>query len=148
MDVPVIMLFVFLQSKSYVFCFSSSTECWTFQLCHRREIPQCSSSTRLLTLVVHDSCPWYRQCSCVHRQDRRHPCSRAENRRCLRFSHRQSSMIIWSRVGVFRRILRHFRAPPGCPGVERQFFEPSTMKSSSSSRASRGGGVAGSVTLR
>ena len=23
--------------------FSSSTECWTFQLCHRREIPQCSS---------------------------------------------------------------------------------------------------------
>ena len=29
-------------------------------------------------------------------------------------------------------------------GVERQFFEPSTMKSSSSSRAPRGAGVAGS----
>ena len=28
-----------------------------------------------------------------------------------------------------------FRAPPGCPGVERQFSEPSMMKSSSSSRA-------------
>ena len=33
-----------------------------------------------------------------------------------------------SRVGIFR-------APPGCPGVERQFLEPSMMKSSSSSRA-------------
>ena len=28
-----------------------------------------------------------------------------------------------------------FRAPPGCPGVERQFSEPLMMKSSSSSRA-------------
>ena len=28
-----------------------------------------------------------------------------------------------------------FRAPPGCPGVERQFLEPSTAKSSSLSRA-------------
>ena len=28
-----------------------------------------------------------------------------------------------------------FRAPLGCPGVERQFSEPSMMKSSSSSRA-------------
>ena len=28
-----------------------------------------------------------------------------------------------------------FRAPPGCPGVERQFSEPSMMKSSLSSRA-------------
>ena len=27
-----------------------------------------------------------------------------------------------------------FRAPPGCPGVERQFSEPSMMKSSLSSR--------------
>ena len=41
---------------------------------------------------------------------------------------------------VFRRIWRLFRAPPGCPGVERQFFEPSTMKISSSSRAPGGGG--------
>ena len=31
-----------------------------------------------------------------------------------------------------------FRAPPDCPGVERQFLEPSTTKSSSLSRA-RGG---------
>ena len=38
-DVPVIMLVVFQQSTR----FSSSTECRTFQLCHRREIPRCSS---------------------------------------------------------------------------------------------------------
>ena len=30
---------------------------------------------------------------------------------------------------------RGFRAPPGCPGVERQFLEPSMVKSSSPSRA-------------
>ena len=50
--------------------------------------------------------------------------------------------------GVLRRILRHFRAPLGCPRVERRFFEPSMMKRSSSSRAPRGGGVAGSLTSK
>ena len=35
----------------------------------------------------------------------------------------------------FSRFFRIFRAPPGRPGVERQFSEPLTMKSSSSSRA-------------
>ena len=49
---------------------------------------------------------------------------------------------------VFWRILRHFSRSSGYPGVERQFFEPSTMKSSSSSRAPRGAGVAGSFTPR
>ena len=37
--------------------------------------------------------------------------------------------------GFFSRIFRGFRAPPGCPGVERQFLEPSMVKSSSPSRA-------------
>ena len=38
--------------------------------------------------------------------------------------------------GLFSSLfLRIFRAPPGCPGVERQFSEPSTTKSSSLSRA-------------
>ena len=50
--------------------------------------------------------------------------------------------------GFFRVFSAFFRAPPDCPGVERQFFEPPTMKSSSSSIAPRGGGVAGSLTPR
>ena len=37
--------------------------------------------------------------------------------------------------GFFSRIFRGFRALPGCPGVERQFLEPSMVKSSSPSRA-------------
>ena len=37
--------------------------------------------------------------------------------------------------GFFSRIFRGFRAPPGRPGVERQFLEPSMTKSSSLSRA-------------
>ena len=37
--------------------------------------------------------------------------------------------------GSFGRFFSIFRAPPGCPGVERQFSEPSMTKSSSSSRA-------------
>ena len=56
--------------------------------------------------------------------------------------HRQS---LWTfqyaqRQGAFSRVWRRcrvgpFRAPPGRPGVERQFSEPSMMKSSLSSRA-------------
>ena len=42
---------------------------------------------------------------------------------------------LWRRCRGFRRILRHFSRSSGYPGVERQFFEPSMMKSSSSSRA-------------
>ena len=51
-------------------------------------------------------------------------------------------------MSVFWRILRHFSRSSGYPGVERQFFEPSTMKSSSSSRAPQGAGVAGSFYPR
>ena len=43
-DVPVIMLFVFQQSKSYVYCAAIQfIDRVPDQLCHRREIPQCSS---------------------------------------------------------------------------------------------------------
>ena len=38
--------------------------------------------------------------------------------------------------GFFRVFFRIFRAPPGCPGVERQFSEFWTTRSSSSSRGS------------
>ena len=38
-----------------------------------------------------------------------------------------------------------FSRSSGYAGVERQFFQPSMMKSSSSSRAPRGAGVAGSL---
>ena len=38
-------------------------------------------------------------------------------------------------VKGFSRFVRFFRGPPGCPGVKRQFSEPSTTKSSSLSRA-------------
>ena len=37
--------------------------------------------------------------------------------------------------GCFRGFSAFFRAPPGCPGLQRQFSEPSTTKSSSLSRA-------------
>ena len=36
---------------------------------------------------------------------------------------------------IFSRFFRGFRAPPGCPRVERQFSEPSTTKRSLLSRA-------------
>ena len=36
--------------------------------------------------------------------------------------------------GFFSGVFRIFRAPPGCPGVERQFSEPSVTKSSLLSR--------------
>ena len=44
--------------------------------------------------------------------------------------------VIWRWDAVFRRLWRIFRAPPGCPGVERQFLEPSMARSSLPSRAS------------
>ena len=79
-----------------------STECWTSQLCHRRETPQCIPSTRLLTrLCTIGAHGPDTACSCVHRHGRRHPCSRVQKRRCLRFSHRQSSMTILRRNGCF-----------------------------------------------
>ena len=37
--------------------------------------------------------------------------------------------------GFFLAFLAFFRAPPGCPGVERHFSEPSMAKSSLPSRA-------------
>ena len=50
-------------------------------------------------------------------------------------------------MGLFDAFCVIFRAPPVVPELsERQFFEPSTMKSSSSSRAPGGAGVAGSLT--
>ena len=56
------------------------------------------------------------------------------------------TVLVMTAMSCFWRILRHFSRSSGYPGVERQFFEPSTMKSSSSSRAPRGAGVAGSFT--
>ena len=41
--------------------------------------------------------------------------------------HRQSWVM--TAVKGISRFFPHFRAPPGCPGVERQFFEPSMTKS-------------------
>ena len=70
-------------------------------------VPQKGDSTvqslnKVVDAVVYDICPWSRQCcSCVHRQGRRHPCFRLQKWRCLRFSHRQSSMTIPRRKGCF-----------------------------------------------
>ena len=61
---------------------------------------------------------------------------------------RLPTVLVMTAMSVFWRILHHFSRSSGYPGVERQFFEPSTMKSSSSSRAPRGAGVAGSFTPR
>ena len=88
------------------------------------------------------------------------PCDHAETVclatwRCLRFSSFRSlrtfqlcnrdgySVLHWvaenggygGDEGFFWRYWRIFRAPPVCPGVERQFLEPSTAKSSLPSRA-------------
>ena len=85
-DVPSIMQLVFQQSKSYVFFAAISS---------LDRVPQCSPSTRLLPLLCTtvaygpDNAD-----SCVHRRGRRHPCCRLHKWRCLRFSHRQSSMTI------------------------------------------------------
>ena len=46
-----------------------------------------------------------------------------------------SAWLVMAAMKVFSAFFGHFRASQGCPGVERQFSEPSTMKSSSSSRA-------------
>ena len=64
--------------------------------------------------------------------------------RCLRFSSSPESVdlpVFKETMGFQRGYggdagVGIFRAPPGCPGVERQFSEPSMMKSSLSSRAS------------
>ena len=57
------------------------------------------------------------QSSCVHRQGRRHPCFHLQKWRCLRFSHRQSSMTITRRKGCFfGAFCVIFRTPPR--GVE------------------------------
>ena len=72
---------------------------------------------------------------------------RREQWRCLSFSHRQSLIMKWRHMGSSSTHFASFFAlHSGCPRVERQFFEPSTMKSSSSSRAPGGAGVAGSLT--
>ena len=42
---------------------------------------------------------------------------------------------LWRRCRGCRRILRHFSCSSGCPGVERQFFEPSSAHTCESSRA-------------
>ena len=43
--------------------------------------------------------------------------------------------MVAKRFDGFFGLLAIFRAPPGCPGVERQFSEPSMVKSSLPSRA-------------
>ena len=63
--------------------------------------------------------------------------------RCLKFSSSPEfvDLPVCTEAGGFQRGfggdvgLSIFRAPPGRPGVERQFSEPSMMKSSLSSRA-------------
>ena len=82
--------------------------------------------TRLFTTVAHGSTV---QCNCVHQQGRRHPAS--EQWKCLRF--RRFRCRFGSCFGLTREGLSPVRG----------FFEPSTMKSSSSSRAPCGAGLPG-----
>ena len=139
-----IMLFVFEQSKSFVFCAAIQ---FLDRMLDIPVVPQKGDSTVqflswLLTLVVHDSCPWLRQCSCVHRQGRRHPWFKT-----VEVPQIQSSTEL---NDDFEAGLAHFSDSSRkmlSPGV-RGFFEPSTMKSSSLSRLPGGGGVAGSLTPR
>ena len=63
--------------------------------------------------------------------------------KCLKFSSSPEfvDLAVCTETGSFQRVfggdvgLGIFRAPPGRPGVERQFSEPSMMKTSLSSRA-------------
>ena len=48
---------------------------------------------------------------------------------------RSFAVAVMAAMKVFCRFFRIFRAPPGCPGVERQFLETSMAKSSLPSRA-------------
>ena len=120
------------------------------------------SWTRLLTclLVCNNRCLVSGFAVAVHRQDMDVPVIMRDSGSAPDSVHRgigghsssQQRQVfdlpVAAMMGLFDAFCVIFRAPPGCPGVERQFFEPSTMKSSSSSRAPRGGGVAGSLTPR
>ena len=66
-DVPVIMLFVFQQSKSYVYCAAIQ---FIDRVPDLPVLPQKRDSTvqflnKVVDAVVHDSCPWSRQCRAV-----------------------------------------------------------------------------------
>ena len=89
-DVLSIMQLVFQQSKSYVFFAAIQ---FLDRVLDIPVVPQKGDSTvqslnKVVDAVVYDSCLWSRQCSCVHRQGRRHPCS------CLRNSGGASDSVI------------------------------------------------------
>ena len=90
---------------------------------------------KVADMVVCDSC-------CVHRQGRRHPWFRTVEVPQIQSSTELNDDFetgLAHFFGLSRKVLS--------PGL-RGFFEPWTMKSSSSSRATQGGGVAGSLTPR
>ena len=55
-------------------------------------------------------------------------------------------LVVTAMSGFFAHFAPFFRAPPVIPELSANFFEPSTMKSSSLSRAPWSAGVAGSFT--
>ena len=107
-----------------------------------------------MPVIVNDRClvsgcrklRFLRSCSSPTRCGR--PCDLAATLsrcwRCLRISSSpdlvdtqfaQRQVTVGCGDGLFDAFRVIFRAPPGCPGVERQFLEPSMTKSSSLSRA-------------
>ena len=56
---------------------------------------------KVVDMVVYDSCPWSRQCRAVAFTDKVVDIPVLEQWKCLRFSHRQSLMTIWSGEGFF-----------------------------------------------
>ena len=115
---------------------------------HKKGSPTCLSL--VVAVVVYDSCPW----SVLQ--------SRSPTRSSLSLFSRSdaevpqiqsSTELNDNLVATWVHFLAHFAPFFGLlrdglsPGV-RGFFEPSTMKNSSSSRAPLGGGVAGSLTPR
>ena len=142
MDILVIKLFVFQQSKSYVFCAAIQfpRQSAGHSSC-AKEGPQW-----FVDAVVHDSCPWSRQCGAVAFTDKVVDIP-VLALRIVEVPQIQSSTELNDNLEAHFAPFFGLTRKGLSPGV-RGFFEPSTMKSSSSSRAPCGGGVAGSLTPR
>ena len=109
-DVPVFMQHKFQQSLVLQFI---------YRVLDIPVTPTVQFLNKVVDMVVYDSCPWFDSAEQLRSPTRSStsPFSLSEQWRCLRFSHRQSSMTILRRNGCFfGAFCAIFRTPPR--GVE------------------------------
>ena len=150
MDIPSIMQLVFQQSKSYVFfALQFLDRVLDIPVVPQKEDSTVQSLNKVVAVVVHDNYPWSRQCSCVHRQGRRHPCSWSDVEMPQIQSSTELNDKLEAKWVLFWRICAIFRTPP--KGVESRgarIFRALDDEEFFVVEGSRGAGVAGSLTPR